>query len=149
MIASSSAQLIARPMIDHGIRKMIRGGRSRIVDLMLRSPDTAYPVSERAVQIYAQTVAPTCGAARIRIVALSPGIIDTDMGKLEHAARPQMSRMLALTPIARAGTANEIASVVSFLASPAASYIHGTDILVDGGTIAGIAAAGGPARALR
>jgi 3-oxoacyl-[acyl-carrier protein] reductase len=149
LIASNSAQLIARPIIDRGIRKMLKGGRSKIVALMLHKPETAYPISKRAVQLYAQAMAPKCGETRVRIVSLTPGIIDTEMGRLEHAARPQMARMIALTPLGRSGKAEEIASVVAFLASPAASYINGTDILVDGGTVAGIGAAGGAMRALR
>jgi len=46
----------------------------------------------------------------------------------------------------RIGGADEIASVITFLASPAASYITGIDLLVDGGTTAGVEAAGGVMR---
>ncbi len=149
LIASSSAHLIARPMIDRAVRKFLAHGRSRIVSLMLRSPQTAYPVSKRAVQLYAQAMAPRCGKVGVRIVSLSPGIIDTEMGRLENEARPQMGKMVALTPLQRPGKAAEIASVVAFLASPAASFINATDILVDGGCVAGLTEAGGPRKALR
>lgn len=143
LIASNSGQLLARPMLDRAVRKLIAGKSSAIASLMLRSPRTAYPLSKRAVQLYAAMMAPAFGRVGARIVSLSPGIIDTDMGRLEQQAGPEMARMIALTPLARSGRAGEIASVVAFLASPAASYISGTDILVDGGTVAGIAAAGG------
>ena len=63
------------------------------------------------------------------------------MGRLEQWAGPAMDKMIAVTPL---GQPREIASVVVFLASPAASFINGTDILVDGGTAAGIVAVGGP-----
>ena len=53
---------------------------------------------------------------------------------------------LELTPLSRSGRAEEIAIVAAFLASPAASYISGTDMLVDGGVIAGIKATGGPTK---
>ena len=149
LIASSSAHLIARPLFDRAVRKFLQRGRSRIVSMLLRSPQTAYPISKRAVQLYVQAMASKLGAAGVRIVSLSPGIIDTEMGRLENEARPQMGKMVALTPLQRAGKAEEIASVVAFLASPAASFISGTDILVDGGCVAGLNEAGGPGKALR
>jgi NAD(P)-dependent dehydrogenase (short-subunit alcohol dehydrogenase family) len=52
-----------------------------------------------------------------------------------------MSRMVALTPLGRMGRPEELAAVVRFLVSDQASFINGTDILVDGGAVAAIAAA--------
>jgi NAD(P)-dependent dehydrogenase (short-subunit alcohol dehydrogenase family) len=143
LIASNSGQIIARPLFDWAVKRMIAGKRPLLGSLMLRSARTAYPLSKRAVQLYAQAMSPAFGKAGARIVSLSPGIIDTEMGRLENEAGPEMQRMIDITPLGRSGKAEEIASVVSFLASSHASYISGTDILVDGGTIAGIEAAGG------
>ncbi len=143
LIASNSGQILARPLFDRAVRKMLKGRRSWIGNLMLKGSRSAYPLSKRAVQLYAVCMAPAFGAAGARIVSLSPGIIDTEMGRLENDAGPEMKRMIDVTPLGRSGNADEIASVVAFLASPDASYITGTDILVDGGTIAGIEAAGG------
>ncbi len=143
LIASNSGQTIARPMLDRALNKVLRGGSSLILNLMLRNSRLAYPMSKRAVQLYAPRMSPAFGKLGARIVSLSPGIIDTAMGRLEQKAGPEMDKMIAVTPLARMGEPHEIASVVAFLASPAASYITGTDILVDGGTIAGIASVGG------
>jgi len=143
LIASNSGQLIARPIFDRAVRKILDGKKPLAMGLFLSSPRMAYPISKRAVQLYAQRMSPAFGKVGARIVSLSPGIIDTAMGRLEQKAGPEMDKMIAATPLARMGTPDEIASVVAFLASPAASYISGTDILVDGGTVAGIAEAGG------
>lgn len=143
LIASNSGQILARPFIDRAVTKLIRGKVGLMARLMLRSPRMAYPLSKRAVQLYVPAMAPAFGKIGARIVSLSPGIIDTTMARLESSAGPEMDRMIGVTPLGRAGRTDEIASVVSFLASPAASYITGTDILVDGGTVAGIHAAGG------
>jgi NAD(P)-dependent dehydrogenase (short-subunit alcohol dehydrogenase family) len=144
LIASNSGQIIARPLFDKALRKVIRGGNSMILKLMLRNSRMAYPMSKRAVQLYAQSMSPAFGKNGARIVSLSPGIIDTAMGRLEQKQGPEMDKMIAVTPLGRMGEPSEIASVVAFLASPAASYISGTDILVDGGTVAGVEAVGGP-----
>lgn len=144
LIASNSGQIIARPIIDRMVRKLVKGQTSPLARWMMRSPRMAYPLSKRAVQLYAVAMSPAFGRVGARIVSLSPGIIVTDMARLEQQAGPEMDKMIAHTPLGRSGLATEIASVVGFLASPAASYITGTDILVDGGTVAGIEAAGGP-----
>jgi NAD(P)-dependent dehydrogenase (short-subunit alcohol dehydrogenase family) len=49
-----------------------------------------------------------------------------------------MADMVKVSALGRQGSPDEIASVVAFLCSDAASYVAGTDVLVDGGTIAGI-----------
>ena len=144
LVASNSGQMIARPLFDRAIRKVLRGTSSLIVTMMLRNPRTAYPLSKRAVQLYAAKMAPAFGKRGARIVSLSPGMIDTTMGRLEKSAGPEMDKLIGVTPLGRMGEADEIAAVVAFLASPAASYITGTDILVDGGTVAGVEAIGGP-----
>ena len=73
-----------------------------------------------------------------RIVSLSPGMIATPMGAIELASQPEKRRLLEATPLGREGTMVEIADAVEFLVSDRASYITGTDILVDGGVAAAV-----------
>ena len=68
-------------------------------------------------------------------MSISPGLIDTPMGRAEQKAHPQMDLMLANTPLGRYGLGDEIAKVAVFLCSNGASFVTGSDVKVDGGVL--------------
>ena len=71
----------------------------------------------------------------IRVNAVGPGSIDTEMMAGVNANPEAMKMVMSRTPLKRVGTPREIADVVAFLASKKASYITGETIYVDGGRI--------------
>ncbi len=102
----------------------------------LAGPGGAYALTKRAVQRLVVASAPAWGARGGRIVSLSPGVVETQMGHAEHASNPgAVDTILEKTPVGgRMGRPEEIASVVAFLCSEGASYVSGVDWLVDGGS---------------
>lgn len=97
------------------------------------TPPTAYVHSKWGILAYARRNASAWGAKGARIVSLSPGLIATSQGALEFENSAGKRALYAQTPLAREGTMLEIADAVEFLASERASFISGTDLLVDGG----------------
>ncbi|MCP1472425.1 NAD(P)-dependent dehydrogenase (short-subunit alcohol dehydrogenase family) [Sphingobium sp. OAS761] len=93
----------------------------------------AYQLSKFGLLMLARRRAKDWGTRGGRIVSLSPGLIATPMGAKEFANNPAKRRLFDLSPQKREGTMDEIADVVAFLASDKASFLSGTDILVDGG----------------
>ena len=100
------------------------------------NPQIAYALSKRGVHRLVKRHAAAWGAKGARILSVSPGIVDTGMGRLEAANQPMMAGMVSSSALARMGSAEEVARVAAFLASEAASFVTGTDLLVDGGALA-------------
>jgi NAD(P)-dependent dehydrogenase (short-subunit alcohol dehydrogenase family) len=104
----------------------------------LEEPGTAYAWAKRGVQRLVGRTAIDWGRRGGRICSISPGMIDTPMGRQEFAAQPVMAVLLEQTPLGREGTADEVAAVASFLLSDEASFVTGVDVLVDGGACAAV-----------
>jgi NAD(P)-dependent dehydrogenase (short-subunit alcohol dehydrogenase family) len=136
-IASSSAYLVNVPEADAAIEALTSDDASTLLPFAT-SPEMAYPISKRAVIRLVAREAEAFGARHARIVSISPGLIDTAAARHEAAASPMMEVMRQKTPLRRFGQPEEIASVAAFLCSPAASFISGRDIPVDGGMLVGL-----------
>jgi NAD(P)-dependent dehydrogenase (short-subunit alcohol dehydrogenase family) len=100
------------------------------------NPGAAYSISKRAVQLLVRREATAFARQGVRIVSISPGIIDTPMGRAELALHPMMKALVESSPLQRLAAPDEVARVAVFLCSGAASFITGTDISVDGGATA-------------
>ena len=94
----------------------------------------AYAVSKSFVRWYSTSQAERFQGRGLRIVSVSPGSVDTEMGKLEEQAGA--GAMVADFAVPRWGTAEEMAALFVFCASDKAGYLTGTDILNDGGVVA-------------
>jgi NAD(P)-dependent dehydrogenase (short-subunit alcohol dehydrogenase family) len=106
----------------------------------ITSSQMAYPFAKRANQLRVAAAALTWGERGARINSISPGVISTAMGRLELSSESGtlMRAMVENSGLRRLGTPEDIAAATEFLLGPSASFITGTDLLVDGGVIAAI-----------
>lgn len=101
-----------------------------------------YNASKHAVMGLTKSAALDYAQSGIRINAVNPGIIDTDMitrmveSRGDAETGSQQQQLVKMIPMGRMGKSEEIASTVLFLCSEAASYITGQSLVVDGGYIA-------------
>jgi NAD(P)-dependent dehydrogenase (short-subunit alcohol dehydrogenase family) len=93
----------------------------------------AYALSKRQVIDLCEAHAADWGRRGGRIVSISPGMIYTPMGRSEAELDEAAEAQVKSAPAGRWGTVSEIAAAASFLLSPAARFITGTDLRVDGG----------------
>ncbi|TKK90768.1 glucose 1-dehydrogenase [Herbidospora galbida] len=102
-----------------------------------------YAASKAAVHNLTHTLAAELGPRGIRVNSVSPGYIETPMFH-EHISAEAAAVALASVATGRLGTAADVAYAVAFLASDAASYVTGQDLIIDGGLVAAIPASGRP-----
>jgi len=104
----------------------------------------AYAISKRKVMELSEVHAAGWGAKGGRIVSLSPGMIYTPMGRHEASLDAAADAQVKGAPAGRWGTASDIAAAACFLLSPAASFITGTDLRIDGGAVGALNALKAP-----
>jgi NAD(P)-dependent dehydrogenase (short-subunit alcohol dehydrogenase family) len=105
-----------------------------IDDGFFTAPEAAYRWSKLGVARLCEQEAATWGARGGRVVSVSPGLIEGPMNALEMQDRGHLIRSLFdRTPLGRMGQPDEVAAVVEFLTSEAASFVSGCDIRIDGG----------------
>jgi NAD(P)-dependent dehydrogenase (short-subunit alcohol dehydrogenase family) len=117
-----------------------RGGGSAILvssiaGLRGNGAINAYALAKAGVAQLARNLAVEWGPRKVRVNAISPGLIRTALSRPLLDNPDFLARRLLMTPLRRPGEVEEIAGAAVFLASPAGGFITGHNLVVDGGTV--------------
>ena len=108
---------------------------------------TAYAAAKAALSTYSKALSKEVGPKGVRVIRVSPGWVETsaatalvarlaaEAGTDEQAARQGLMDSLGGIPIGRPAKPAEVGNLIAFLASGRAAAIHGTEIVIDGGTL--------------
>ena len=122
---------VIRPMLKAKAGKIVN--IASIIGIMGNAGQANYAASKAGIIALTKTTAKELASRNITANAVAPGYIDTEMTrKLPEEVR---QKMLALVPLSRMGTPEDVARVCVFLASADADYVTGQTVVVDGGMV--------------
>jgi 3-oxoacyl-[acyl-carrier protein] reductase len=123
------SQAVLRPMMKARYGRIIT--ISSVVGHSGNAGQTNYAAAKAGMTGFTKSLAQEVGSRGITVNCVAPGFIDTDMTR--ELAEEQRNRLLQQIPLGRLGQVEDIAAAVAFLASPAAGYISGETLHVNGG----------------
>jgi 3-oxoacyl-[acyl-carrier protein] reductase len=119
------------PMIDRKFGRIVNV--SSIAALRARPLAIAYAASKAGVVAFTKSAAEALAPYNIRINAVAPGLIDTEI--LKDVSEKALAKLIDETPMKRIGKAEEIADVVHFLLSEASRFMTGQTVVASGGRV--------------
>src|ERR1700730_16986536 len=128
--------------MKHELRVMLPQGRGSIINLSSTAGQRGVPgvpiyvASKHAVDGLTRSAALEAAASGVRVNAVAPGPIETEMLERFTGSADRKAALIAGVPLRRAGTPDEVARCIVFLASDKASFITGEILRVDGGRLA-------------
>jgi len=125
---------VAKPMMKQRSGAIVLV--SSIVGLTGNAGQAAYAATKAGLLALGKSAAKELGSRNIRVNAVAPGFIETAMTeKLPDAAKAALKAQIEQSALGRVGMPQDVAGVVCFLCSDAASYVTGQTIVVDGGMV--------------
>ena len=125
--------------LKHSAAAMVRSGGGAFVGLSsIAAPLThpfmaAYCVSKAGLEALVRNAADELGRANVRVNAVRPSIVPTELAAPLEQDPAVLADYLAIMPISRTGTVDDVAALIRFLCGPESSWITGQCIAVDGG----------------
>ncbi len=118
---------------------MVKGGGGSIIGISSIAGSTthrwfgAYGPAKAGIEALVQMAADELGASNVRVNAIAPGLVDTEMVEAITAGGPVLDDYLEQMPIARPGTVDDIAAAAAYLAGDQSTWVTGQVLHVDGG----------------
>jgi 2-deoxy-D-gluconate 3-dehydrogenase len=127
-------QLFGRPMLERGEGKIVN--LASLLSFQGGATVPAYAASKGAVAQLTKALCNEWSSRGVNVNALAPGYMETEMNAALLADPVRFEQLSVRIPAGRWGRPEDVGNVVVFLASPAAAYIHGQVLAVDGGWLA-------------